>query len=37
MPKDNMIEIFKKDLECFNKVWIKFTQDKYNCIKIKNI
>lgn len=35
LPKDNVIAHFKNDLSSFMKVWKKFTQDRYNCAKIK--
>jgi len=35
LPKDNVIAHFKSDLSSFMKVWKKFTQDRYNCAKIK--
>jgi len=35
LPKDNVIAHFKGDLGSFMKVWKKFTQDRYNCMKIK--
>lgn len=35
LPKDNIITHFKTDLGYFMKVWKKFTQTRYNCMKIK--
>ena len=35
LPKDNIISKFKKDLQNFKVTWQKFTQNRYNCIKIK--
>ena len=35
LPKDNTINIFKKDVEKFKLVWHHFSQEKFNCIKIK--
>ena len=35
LQKDNVITLFKNDLTCFMKVWKKFTQERYNCTKIK--
>jgi len=35
LPKENMIVKFKQDLNSFMSVWIKFTQKKYKCQRIK--
>lgn len=35
LPKENMIVKFKQDLKSFMDVWIKFTQKKYRCQRIK--
>lgn len=35
LPKDNLITIFKNDLVMFMGAWTEFTQEKYNCSKIK--
>lgn len=35
LPKDNLITIFKNDLVMFMGVWTEFTQERYNCKKIK--
>ena len=35
LPKDNTINIFKIDVEKFKLVWHHFSQEKFNCIKIK--
>ena len=35
LPKDNMIVLFKRDLDSFMRVWKTETQDKYKCLKIK--
>lgn len=36
IPKEkNVISMFKCDRDIFMQVWKKFTQDKYNCLKIK--
>mmetsp|Transcript_7183 Transcript_7183/g.12108 ORF Transcript_7183/g.12108 Transcript_7183/m.12108 type:complete len:1503 (-) Transcript_7183:75-4583(-) len=35
LPKENMITLFKNDQQAFMQVWKEFTQDRYNCLKIK--
>mmetsp|Transcript_20713 Transcript_20713/g.31744 ORF Transcript_20713/g.31744 Transcript_20713/m.31744 type:complete len:409 (-) Transcript_20713:54-1280(-) len=35
LPKENMIALFKADQQSFMQVWKEFTQDRYNCLKIK--
>lgn len=35
LPKDNMIVLFKRDLDSFMRVWKAETQEKYDCLKIK--
>jgi len=35
LPQDNMIALFKIDQARFMQVWKEFTQDRYQCLKIK--
>jgi len=35
LPKENMITLFKNDFTKFMTIWKKFTQDRYQCMKIK--
>jgi hypothetical protein len=35
MPDVNMLSLFKNDLKCFESVWKVFTQDRFDCIKMK--
>lgn len=35
LPKDNMIVLFKRDLDSFMRVWKAETQERYRCLKIK--
>jgi len=35
LPKDNIISKFKRNLQNFKDTWRDFTQEKYNCLKIK--
>jgi hypothetical protein len=35
LPQDNMITMFKTDQSRFMQTWKEFTQDRYNCLKIK--
>ena len=35
LPADNIISKFKVDLQKFKDTWKLFTQEKYNCQKIK--
>ena len=34
LPKDNTINIFKKDVEKFKLVWHHFSQEKFNCVLV---
>lgn len=35
LPKENMMKLFKNDLQSFMIVWKELTQDRYRCHKIK--